>query len=94
MGYATTVMRLRDVDRETEITIEALEGESDDGAVLELTVVQPYGAVTAEQTRGWVRLTRRHFDALAEWIGNHANNLRNIAWAEENAPDGEGSDDE
>lgn len=78
MGYATTTMRLRDADRETEITLEALEGESEDEAVLELAVVQPYGAAADKQTRGYVRLTRRHFDALAEWIANHANTLRHI----------------
>jgi hypothetical protein len=54
MGYAATVMRLRDVDRETEITIEALEGESDDGAVLELAIVQPYGCEAARaKLREW-----------------------------------------
>lgn len=86
MGYATTIMQLRDADRETEITIEALDGETEDGAVLELRIVQPYGAVTAEQTRGYVRLRPDSFHALAEWIGNHANHLRNVEWAAENAP--------
>lgn len=38
---------------------------------------------------GYIRLNRRHFDALAEWVGNHANYLRNVQWASENTPVGD-----
>lgn len=86
MGYATTVMRLRDADRETEIVIEALDGDSEDGAVLEMQVTQPYGAAVEKQVRGYVRLGPTHLHALAEWLGLHAEKLRQIEWAEENAP--------
>lgn len=76
VGYATAVMRLRDADSETEIALEAfLEGECEDEAVLELEFVQPYTKHASQQTRGYVRLKREHFDALAEWIGKHAEDL-------------------
>jgi hypothetical protein len=41
----------------------------------------------ANRHEGYVRLNRRHFDALAEWVFNHADALRSRQWAEENAPD-------
>ena len=86
MGYTTTVLRLRDADRETEIACEALDGDSDDEAVIELAVTLNYGSSPANRHEGYIRLNRRHFDALAEWVGNHANYLRNVQWASENAP--------
>ena len=87
MGYTATVLRLRDVDRETEISCEALDGDSGDEAVIELAVTLGYGSMPANRHEGYVRLNRRHFDALAEWVFNHADALRNRQWAEESAPD-------
>lgn len=95
MGYTTTVLRLRDADRETEIACEALDGDSDDEAVIELSVLLGYGNSPANRHEGYIRLNRRHFDALAEWVGNHANYLRNVQLASENTPvedpEGEGT---
>ena len=85
MGYATTVLRLRDADRETEILCEALDGDSDEEAVVELAVILGYGSSCASRHEGYVRLNRRHFDALAEWFYNHADSLRNKQWAEESS---------
>lgn len=84
MGYATTVMRLRDAERETEIVIESLDGDSEDGAVLELQVTQPYGAIAEKQTRGYVRLGAAYMYALAEWLGLHAEKLRQMERDEQN----------
>lgn len=93
MGYVTTILRARDADRETEIACEALDGDAEDGAVLELAVTLGYGSSLAARHEGYVRLTRRHFDALAEWIGHHAEALRSAQWAEENAPKDEPTDE-
>lgn len=92
MGYTTTVLRLRDADRETEIACEALDGDSDDGAVIELAVTLGYGNSPANRHEGYVRLNRQHFDALAEWIYEHGDHLRNVQWAAENAPDEDSED--
>lgn len=89
MGYAETVMLLRDAESESEIVIERMDL---DGDVLELRVTLGYGSPASARV-GSIRLHRRHFDALAEWIGNYSNDLRNIQWAEENAPR-DGGDDE
>jgi hypothetical protein len=93
MGYVTTILRMRDADSETEIACEALDGDAEDGAVLELTVTLGYGSSAASRHEGYVRLGRRHLDALAEWIGHHAEALRSAQWAEENAPKGEADDE-
>lgn len=82
MGYADTVMLLRDADDETEIVMERVDA---DGDVLELRVTLGYGSPASAHV-GRVRLPRRHFDTLAEWIANHADALRSVQWAEENAP--------
>lgn len=82
MGYADVVMLLRDADDEVEVVMERINA---DGDVLELRVTLGYGSPKTAHT-GRVRLPRRHFDLLAEWIGEYANNLRNVQWAEENAP--------
>lgn len=84
MGYAETVMLLRDAESETEIVIERMDVDVD-GDALELRVTLGYGSPSSARV-GSIRLQRRHFDALAEWIGTYANDLRNIQWAEENAP--------
>jgi hypothetical protein len=93
MGYVTTILRMRDADRETEIACEALDGDGEDGAVIELAVTLGYGSSVANRHEGYVRLTQQHFDALAEWVGHHAEALRSAQWAEENAPKEE-TDDE
>jgi hypothetical protein len=82
MAYADTVMLLRDADSETEIVMERIDA---DGDVIELRVTLGYGS-RANAHVGSVRLSRRHFDVLAEWISNHADALRSAEWAEENAP--------
>lgn len=94
MGYATTVLRLRDADRETEIACEALDGDSDDEAVIELAVTLNYGSSPVNRHEGYVRLNQRHFDALAEWVGNHANALRSVQEASENSSVEDSSEEE
>lgn len=76
MGYATTILRLRDADLETELALEALDGDSDDGAVLDVGVVIGYGSSTQSQHRGYVRLTMPHLEALYAWLDRHVRRLR------------------
>lgn len=77
MGYATTILRLRDADLETELALEALDlGDSCDGAVLDVSVVIGYGSSTQSQHRGYVRLTMPHLEALYQWLDRHVRRLR------------------
>lgn len=76
MGYATTILRLRDADLETEVALEALDGDSDDGAVLDMSVLLHYGSSPQSQHRGYVRLTMPHLEALHGWLDRHVRRLR------------------
>lgn len=94
MGYADTVMLLRDADSSTEILLERDNGESDDGYVLELRVTLNYEGSGASQHCGYVRLRAEYLHKLAEWLGEHSNTLRTIEWAEKHAPNTDGPDSE
>lgn len=78
MGYAETVMRLKDSDSDTELFVEGHEGDSDDGAVLEFQV----RVVSGQKVDGWVRLRLTHARALLEWMQDHINEIDEARQAE------------